>query len=104
MAAYGLCGKVVAVEGQGEALEGHLLEAARALEAADGCHLYLVSRARDEADAVWVVEVWEDAQAHQASLELPAVQDLIARARPIIAGMPERIEMEPLGGKGLALG
>ena len=46
-------------------------------------------------------EVWTDAEAHQASLQLPSVQDAIARARPIIAGMSERVEFTPAGGLGL---
>lgn len=98
--AYGLCGKIVAAPGQGGVLAGHLLDAAVALGEVTGCSLYLVNRDLHDPDAVWVVEVWEDAQAHQASLQLPAVQELIARARPVIATMGERFEMEPLGGKG----
>jgi hypothetical protein len=54
-----------------------------------------------EPEAVWVVEFWESAAAHQASLELDAVQRLIARARPVIASMGERFEFHPVGGKGL---
>ncbi|MFO7960426.1 MAG: hypothetical protein R6U94_05730 [Nitriliruptoraceae bacterium] len=52
-------------------------------------------------DAVWVDEFWDSADAHQASLELDAVQALITQARPIIASMGERIELQPTGGKGL---
>lgn len=47
------------------------------------------------------MEVWQDVEEHRASLELDAVQQLIARARPIIAAMGERFELEPIGGKGL---
>lgn len=97
---YGLCGKIVATPGQGETLAGHLLDAAAALGDVTGCHFYWVSRDLDNADAMWVVEVWDDADAHRASLGLEAVQQLIARARPVIAAMGERFEFEPLGGKG----
>ncbi len=98
---YGLFGEIVATPGQGNKLAGHLLEAAAALEEVPGCHLYLVSRDPDDADAVWVTEVWESAEAHRASLGLVAVQELIGRARPLIAGMGERFEHRPIGGKGL---
>ena len=101
--AYGLCGKIVATPGQGGALAAHLLDAAAALSDVPGCHLYLVSRDTGDDDAVWVIEVWDDAEAHRASLELDAVQQLISHARPIIASMGERFELEPLGGKGLSL-
>lgn len=103
MTSYGLCGKIVAADGQGDALAGHLLDAAAALAGVASCRLYLVNRDPAEPDAVWVVEVWDTADAHRASLELDAVQQLIARARPIIAAMGERLELQPIGGKGLAL-
>ena len=100
---YGLCGKIVATPGDGDTLAQHLLDAAEALGDVDGCRLYLVNRVVDEPDAVWVVEVWDTAEAHQASLQLEAIQQLIGRARPIIAAMDmsSRITLETLGGKGL---
>lgn len=101
MTDYGLCGKIVALPGNGDALAGHLLDAAAALDAVPGCQLYVVSRDPGDADAVWVMEVWESVEAHQGSLELEAVQQLIARARPVIATMGERFELHPIGGKGL---
>jgi quinol monooxygenase YgiN len=101
VARFGLCGKLVATAGNGDVLEGYLLEAASALEDVDGCHLYAVSRDPAEDEAIWVVEFWESAEAHQASLELSAVQQLISQARPVLAAMGDRFEFQPVGGKGL---
>lgn len=101
MTRFGLCGKIVATPGNGDALADYLLDAAAALHDVDGCHLYAVSRDPADLDAVWVVEFWESADAHRASLELAAVQELIARARPIIASMGDRFEFQPVGGKGV---
>jgi len=101
MTAYGLCGKIVAIAGEGETLAAHLLEAAAALEEVATCSLYVVNRDPADDDAVWVMEVWDSAEAHRASLELDAVKQLIARARPVIAGFGERFELQPIGGKGL---
>ncbi|HUH06413.1 MAG TPA: antibiotic biosynthesis monooxygenase [Egibacteraceae bacterium] len=101
--AYGLCGKILAVEGEGDTLERYLLEAAAALAEVDGCTLYAVSRLPGEPGAVWVIEIWSDREAHQDSLQLDAVQDVISRARPVIAGMGDRFELSPVGGKGLQL-
>jgi quinol monooxygenase YgiN len=50
----------------------------------------------------WVTEVWDSQASHQASLNLPAVQQAIARGRPMIAGFAERFVTEPVGGVGLA--
>ena len=102
MSDYGLFGKLMAIAGEGDTLAGHLLEAAVALEELSACRMYVVSRDPADPDAVWVMEVWESAEAHRASLELAAVQELIARARPLLAGMGERFELMPIGGKGLA--
>lgn len=60
-----------------------------------------MSPQEDASDAVYVFEVWTDADTHQASLQLPSVQDAIAKARPIIAGMSERVAFVPQGGLGL---
>ena len=98
MAGYGLFGRMLATPGQGGALAAHLLEAAEALQDVAGCRRYLVSRDRADPDAVCVYEEWDDADAHEGSLQLPAVQQLIASARPIIASMGERFELDPAGG------
>jgi quinol monooxygenase YgiN len=98
---YGLFGKLRAAPGRRDELAGFLLRGAEALRAAAGCHLYVVGLAEDDADGIWVMEAWESREAHQASLSLAAVQEVIAAARPIIAGFGERFEFTPLGGKGL---
>jgi quinol monooxygenase YgiN len=86
--------------GQGPALAEILLEAAEGLRADDACLLYVVSRGEDE-DTVWVTEAWVDREAHDASLRAPGVPEMIARARPLIAGMDGRAEFTPFGGKGV---
>lgn len=101
---FGLVGTLTAVEGQGEELEGHLLKASRELERVSSCQLYLVSRVPGDPDVVHVVEVWDDEDAHQASLELEPIQELIRAARPIITAMGDRVELSPVGGKGLGPG
>lgn len=51
-----------------------------------GCLAYEVGVSDDEPDTVFVVELWESVEAHQASLELPETQAAIAAARPILSG------------------
>ena len=52
----------------------------------------------DPADdvTVWVTEVWTDAVAHKASLQLPAVKAVIAQALPLIAAFGEHRETRPV--------
>ena len=68
-----------------------------------GCLSHIVTKDPADADAIWITEVWDNADSHQASLSLPGVRDAISRARPIIAGFGERIVTEPVDGQLLQL-
>lgn len=95
---YGLIGKMIAKSGERDAL----LEAMQGASAdMPGCLSYILALDPSDPDAIWITEVWTDRDAHQASLELPAVKEAIAKARPLIAGFGERFETEPVGGTGL---
>ncbi len=95
---YGLIGKMIAKPGERDAL----LEAMRGSSAnMPGCLSYILALDPADPDAIWITEVWTDREAHKASLDLPAVQEAIAKARPLIAGFGERFETEPVGGVGL---
>jgi quinol monooxygenase YgiN len=98
---YGTHGRIVAKDGRGDELAAILREAAAGLEANPDCRLYLVSRALDDPDSIWVTEAWTHRSAHAASLADPAARALIERARPIIASFADRAEFRPEGGKGL---
>jgi len=97
---YGLQGKLTAKPGQRGALVALLLEASRGVPM-PGCRLYVVSEVAAEADAIAITEVWDDREAHQASLQLERVRGLIAKARPLIASMEALVELRPVGGQGL---
>lgn len=95
---YGLHGKIIAAPGMRAALLGYLLENADSMP---GCNVYIVSEDTENPDAIWVYEIWDSPEAHQASLNLESVQQTIAKARPLIAGMGDRVEFTPVGGRGL---
>jgi len=97
---YGLIGKITAVEGQRDALAAILLEGTVDMP---GCLGYVVATDPSDPNALWITEVWEDQASHQASLELPSVQEAIAKGRPLIAGFDQRVETTPIGGHGLGL-
>jgi len=101
MSKFGLYGKIIAQPGQRDALVAGLLEAAALMQHVPGCELYIVNVSATDTDAVWVTEVWSSASAHQASLTLDETKALIKRTMPLIAG-GERIEIVPIGGKGLS--
>ncbi|MBK0421138.1 antibiotic biosynthesis monooxygenase [Leucobacter sp. CSA2] len=51
-----------------------------------GCLLYEVGTNEDSPDTVFVMELWETAEAHRASLQLDSVRAAIAEARPLLSG------------------
>lgn len=95
---YGLIGKMLAQPGKRDELIGHLLSGTGGMP---GCLSYVVATDKASADAIWITEVWDSPESHQASLKLPQVRAAIAKARPLIAGFGERFETVPVGGVGL---
>lgn len=96
---YGLIGKMLATEGQRDALIAILMEGTRDMP---GCLSYVIARDPADANGIWITQVWDSADSHKASLKLPAVQDAIARGKPLIAGFGEGFETIPVGGHGLS--
>lgn len=95
---YGLIGKMKAVPGQRDALLTILQEGTRNMP---GCLSYILALDSSDPDAIWITEVWDSKESHQASLSLPSVRDAITRGRPMIAGFGERFETVPVSGQGL---
>ena len=95
---FGLITKFKTAAGQCDALIAILTAGPSGMP---GCLSYIVAKDVAEADAVWITEVWNSRESHQASLALPAVQQAIAKGRPLIAGFGARFETQPVGGHGL---
>ena len=95
---YGLIAKMTAVAGQRDTLASILVDSTQSMP---GCLSYVIATDPTDADAIWITEVWDSAANHNASLTLPAVQNAIAQARPLIAGFSNRVETVPIGGHGL---
>lgn len=96
---YGRIGRITAKPGQREALIEILLEGTGDMP---GCLSYVVARDPTDADLIWVTEVWDSRESHEASLSLPSVREAMARGKPLIAELGEPIETRPVGGHGLA--
>jgi quinol monooxygenase YgiN len=95
--------KMTARAGEGAALAQLMLAVAASLESTAGCDLYLISRAASEPDAVWVTELWrsqEELDASLNALQTDAGRAQLAEVMALLAGPPERIDLEPLGGVG----
>lgn len=103
MSAYGCYVKFSAQPGQRDALVKYLLRAAAGVSTAAGCELYIVNTSPTEPESVWVTEVWRSQQEHDASLTTEGTQEAIKQILPLLAGSPEKIDILPVGGKGLTL-
>jgi quinol monooxygenase YgiN len=94
-ALYGVIGKIRSAPGMRAELSAYLAAGSRDLP---GNRIYLIAEDRGDPDGLWVTEVWDNKEAHAASLKLPQVQQAIANARPIIAGFETRAEVTPVEG------
>ena len=95
---FGLIAKLRARTDERDRLAAILVESTMQLP---GCLAYIVSLDPADRDVIWITEVWDSEESHQASLELPAVRAAIERAKPLIYGMESRIPIVPVGGVGL---
>jgi quinol monooxygenase YgiN len=96
--------KMSARSGQGDVLAQLMLEVARSLHGTDGCLLYAINRVIDDAETVWVTELWRDEAAVEDSLAVlrtDAGQARLGQVMALLEGPPERIDLHPLGGVGL---
>lgn len=65
-----------------------------------GCRVYIVLEDIKDESAVWVYEMWDDKESHDASLRHEPVRALIAEAMPLISGPPSGTELRVIGGHG----
>jgi quinol monooxygenase YgiN len=79
-----------------------LIKASKAVAKAEECQFYIVGRDNEDENSIIVSEVWDSAEDHKNSLQLPEVRSLIGQAIPLLAGQPEQIaKLKVFGGKGL---
>jgi len=97
---YGLIGRMTAAPGKRDELISILLEGVAKMP---GCLSYIVAKDTSDPNAIWITEAWESEASHEASFALPSVKEAIAKGRPLITGLGDRIVTTPVGGTGLAL-
>jgi quinol monooxygenase YgiN len=97
---FGLIGKMTAAEGKRDELIAILLDGVADMP---GCLSYIVAKDANDANVIWITEAWDSKASHEASLSLPSVKESIAKGRPLIAGVGNRVVTTPVGGHGLAL-
>jgi quinol monooxygenase YgiN/mannose-6-phosphate isomerase-like protein (cupin superfamily) len=99
--------KFTAQPNRGDELAALLLRAADSLRDAPGCELYVINRSATNPDEIWVTELWLSQETLDASVEelgTEAGRARVAEVMALLAGPPERIDVEPLGGVGYLAG
>ena len=92
--------KATAKPGQGDALAARLLEVAEGLRAVPGCELYVINRAADDPDVIWVTEIWSSQAELDASLETEEAKAAIPTVLELVESF-DRIDVLPIAGPGL---
>jgi quinol monooxygenase YgiN len=97
---YGYIGSMRARAGHRDDVVAILTGGAVGLRAA-GCRLYAVGLSATDENMIWVTEIWESRQHHEASLQLPETKAAIARAMPMLTGEFTGQELTIVGGLGV---
>jgi quinol monooxygenase YgiN len=98
---YAMTGKLTAQAGKRTRLVEILLEASRIVGQLPECLQYVVAEDIADESVVWVFEVWNDKDSHDASLRNEKVRLLISEAMPLINGAPGGAELKIAGGHGI---
>lgn len=95
---YGIIGSITTHSGRREEFIAILLKSVANMP---GCISYVVAHDVVDGDTVWITEVWDSKESHDASLTLPEVREAIARAKPLFASFGKQVITAPVGGCGL---
>jgi quinol monooxygenase YgiN len=97
---YGYIGSMKTKPGYRDDVVAILLSGADGLRQA-GCDLYVVSVTDADDVTIWVSEVWQSKEQHDASLQLPETKAAIGKAMPMLTGEFTSQELTVVGGLGV---
>ena len=95
---YGRIGSMSATPGRRDDLIAILTEAVPNMP---GCLSYVVAKDAKDENTIWITEVWDSKESHDASLSLPSVRKAISAAKPMISAFGNQVITTPMGGYGL---
>lgn len=98
---YAMTGKLAARPDMRDKLADILVRASSVVAQMPGCRAYIVNEDIADETFVWVFEIWDDKEAHDASLKDERVKSLIAEAMPLIGEAPSGAELWVVGGYGI---
>ncbi len=96
---FGLIAKLTAVPGKRDGLIAVLKDGTKSMP---GCLSYILAKDSADENVLWVTEIWDSTESHDASLTLPAVKNAMVQGKPLIAGFEKVAVTNPIAGVGLA--
>ncbi len=91
MSKYLLNGKLFAKSGHLTELTEIMLQASELmLSKAKGCQLYTIGHSGESDETVYITEIWDSKEDHEASLKTDGVKELISQAVPLLQEMPTK--------------
>ncbi|MFJ6196888.1 putative quinol monooxygenase [Micromonospora sp. NPDC092111] len=97
---YGYIGSMKTRPGHRDDVVAILLGGVDGLREA-GCQLYVVGVSDTDDVTIWVSEVWQSREHHDASLRLPETRAAIGRAMPLLTGEFTSQKLVVAGGLGV---
>ena len=104
MAKYAQWSKLTTQPGQRDAVVGHALEMAALARSVPGCQIFAVCISPGEQATVWLFEMFDDRESHDALGALDQAAELGRRTMTLLAGPPEQAGLTVAGGKGVGAG
>jgi quinol monooxygenase YgiN len=95
---YALLNKLTTKPGQRDRVVEILIESGKLLDS-PACLMYMVSEAADDPNVIWVSDLWTSAEEHAQALKAPELRPYVEQTIPLLEGMPEQIEIRPVGGR-----
>ena len=92
---FGQINRITAIAGKRDEVERFVRSGSDRMP---GCWSYIVAKDADDADVIWVTEVWDSAEMHAASMDIPEVKAAVAQAMPMIAGFETVATTRPAEG------
>ena len=94
---HGLIVKLTVLPGRRDDMIGILKKSAAGMP---GCFSYVVAKDSLDEDVLWVTEIWDNIDSHDASLSLPAVRNAVPHAKAIVAKFEKIAVTRPVLGVG----
>lgn len=93
--------RLIAAPGKHDELVAKFLESVEIQRDNPDCELMLVSTAPDEADVVYLTEVWSSKEGWESARHSAAIQAWAASMPELVGGPPESLPLQVAGGTGL---